>query len=191
MYLNLPKHVYGLSCTVLLISCLLRALGCETGARTVDPDILKDLPYWTLIEIMVVSWNSAVKFIDNIWFTSIEIVFAFDYDSFRYDLCMCGALLEIPLHLSLPPTIPEFPPHHDEMRYVRNAWTDTASVERTTTESWKERSTAAGNNEFLAIFWFEMFIFWALRRWQCATCPLWRMNGWSEALWTLQEVTRT
>lgn len=61
MYLNLPKHVYGLSCTVLLISCLLRALGCKTGARTVDPDILKDLPYWTLIEIMVVSWNSVVQ----------------------------------------------------------------------------------------------------------------------------------
>ncbi len=39
--------------------------------------------------------------------------------------------------------------------------------------------------------WFGIFIFWALRRWQCVTCPVWRMNGWSEALWTLQRVTRT
>lgn len=95
------------------------------------------------------------KAIDNRLFTSIEIVFAIDYDSFRYDLCMCGALLEIPPHLSLPPTITVFPPPNDEMRYVRNAWTDPASVERTTTESWKERPTAAGKNQF-----FSDFLIW-------------------------------
>ena len=182
-----PKACVWIIMHCLLLSCLLRALECETGARTVDPDIQKDLPYWTLIEIMVVSWNSVVKrlIIDGLLQLKLYLhssMIALDmtcacvehFWRFHY-ICPCH-----PLSQCFHPTT---------MR-----WGMSGTHGRTRPQS-NEPQLRVERRDRMQLetmtFWFEMFIFWAIRRWQCATCPVWRINGWSEALWTLQEVTRT